>query len=914
MFRYGHSLIIRDIIHTRSKMTDELNRSENKLVSNTCWELANKNYVRKQMAKTKETPMMQQYNQIKQNYPDAFLFYRLGDFYELFNDDAILGSQLLELTLTQRNKNADNPIPMAGVPHHAAQNYIDILVDKGYKVAVVEQMENPAEAEGMVRRDVVQLITPGTRMNTSADEAKENNYLVALYHAPAGSFGLAYSDLSTGELKTSTVANVNTVLNELSRLETKEIVIPAPLPADLQANLTTLGIMVSHQTTTTVNAEISYLRQEITAVEQLTALDTLLSYLFATQKRSLDHLQIAKAYAVSQYLKLDRNSRANLELTVNLRTQKRSGTLLWLLDRTMTAMGGRALKQWLELPLLDRATLEQRYDKIGELNTEFFGRDALQEALKQVYDLERLVGRVAYGTANGRDLLQLRNSLRQIPDIMVTLGNFDPAIFGDLLSKLDPVTDIEKLISQAIAEEPPISVTDGGVIRDSYNSQLDTYRDVMKNGKQWLAEMEAKERTATGISSLKIGFNKVFGYYIEVTKANIDRLDPTRYTRKQTLANAERFITPELKRREEQILEAEAKSSELEYQLFTQVRDRIKQNIARLQKLAATLAELDVLQSLATVAEEQQFVRPTLVEDHQLAITDGRHPVVEKVLGHQSYVANDVDMAADDTVMLITGPNMSGKSTYMRQLALTVVMAQIGSYVPATAASLPIFDQIFTRIGAADDLISGNSTFMVEMAEANTALQQATANSLILFDELGRGTATYDGMALAQAIIEYVHDNVHAKTLFSTHYHELTALESELEQLKNVHVGATEENGNLVFSHRVLPGPADQSYGINVAKLAGLPNPLIKRAATILAKLEAQDVTLSEQGSSLAEPVAVVPNQTTEMGGQLDLFAIPELDPKTQAILDAIKNLNLATTTPLDTMLKVQTWQSDLQK
>ncbi|GAK30597.1 DNA mismatch repair protein MutS [Weissella oryzae SG25] len=866
------------------------------------------------MAKNKETPMMQQYNAIKKNYPDAFLFYRLGDFYELFNDDAILGSQLLELTLTQRNKNSVNPIPMAGVPHHAAQNYIDILVDKGYKVAVVEQMENPAEAEGMVRRDVIQLVTPGTRMSTSVSGAKENNYLVSIAQAGAGQFGLAYSDLSTGELKVTTAVSVNTVLNELSRLETKEVVTTTNLPADLQANLTSLGILISYQRELNSNAEISYLRQKIEKAEQLAALDTLLSYLFTTQKRSLDHLQVAQAYAISQYLKLDRNSRANLELTLNLRTQKRSGTLLWLLDHTMTAMGGRALKQWLELPLLDRATLEHRYDKIGELNREFFGRDALQTALKQVYDLERLVGRVAYGTANGRDLLQLRNSLRQVPDIMVTLGNFDAAIFGDLLARLDPVTDIEKLISQAITEEPPISVTDGGVIRDSYNSRLDTYRDVMKHGKQWLAEMEAKERQVTGISSLKIGFNKVFGYYIEVTKANIPRLDPTRYTRKQTLANAERFTTPELKKREEQILEAEAKSSELEYQLFTQVRDQIKQNIERLQKLAATLAELDVLQSLATVAEAEQFVRPELVDEHELKIVDGRHPVVEKVLGQQSYVANDVTMTANDTILLITGPNMSGKSTYMRQLALTVVMAQIGSYVPAKSASLPIFDQIFTRIGAADDLISGNSTFMVEMAEANTALQQATANSLILFDELGRGTATYDGMALAQAIIEYVHNNVHAKTLFSTHYHELTALEAELAELKNVHVGATEEDGNLVFSHRVLPGPADQSYGINVAKLAGLPASLIKRADTILARLEAHDSNV-DLTSALAEPVSDLPVKTPSSTDdeQLDLFATAPLDANTQTVLDALKALNLATTTPLDAMLKVQNWQDKLK-
>ncbi|MCQ9619833.1 DNA mismatch repair protein MutS [Weissella cibaria] len=880
------------------------------------------------MAKPKETPMMKQYNEIKAQYPDAFLFYRLGDFYELFNDDAVLGSQLLELTLTQRNKNSAEPIPMAGVPHHAAQNYIDILVDKGYKVAVVEQMENPAEAEGMVKREVVQLVTPGTRMRTSADAAKENNYLVSLSMTPAGGFGLAYTDLSTGEVKATTVTATGGVLNEISRLETKEIVTNATLPDDLMANLTSLGILVSHQDEEAANAETSYLTQQLTVPEQKEAADVLLAYLFATQKRSLDHLQMASSYEIAQYLKLDRNSRANLELTVNLRTQQRSGTLLWLLDNTKTAMGGRALKQWLEQPLLDRETIEQRYDKIGELLKDFFSRAALQETLKSVYDLERLAGRVAYGTANGRDLLQLRNSLRQVPDIMVTLGDLDPAVFGDLLRRIDPVSDIEKLISTAIAEEPPISVTDGGVIRAGYNTRLDEYRSVMKNGKQWLAELEAKERSETGISSLKIGFNKVFGYYIEVTKANIDKLDPDRYTRKQTLVNAERFITPELKDREQMILEAETKSSDLEYQLFTEVREQIKNNITRIQKLAATLAELDVLQSLATVAEDYKFTRPELTDKQRLVIKDGRHPVVEKVLGHQSYVANDVFMDEDETIMLITGPNMSGKSTYMRQLALTVVMAQIGSYVPASEAELPIFDQIFTRIGAADDLISGNSTFMVEMSEANTAIQNATKRSLILFDELGRGTATYDGMALAQAIIEHVHNNTKAKTLFSTHYHELTALSDELPNLRNVHVGATEENGELVFSHKVLTGPADQSYGINVAKLAGLPDSLIDRAADILANLEAQDVSLEAttptRPAKLAEPVATYQASVAEpepevvaaepADTQLDLFAVgPEIDPATQAVLDEIKATNIATMTPLDAMMKLNEWQKQMK-
>lgn len=875
--------------------------------------------------------MMAQYNEIKAQYPDAFLFYRLGDFYELFNDDAVVGSQLLELTLTQRNKNSADPIPMAGVPHHAAQNYIDILVDKGYKVAVVEQVENPAEAEGMVKREVVQLVTPGTRMKTSADTAKENNYLVGLSVAPLDCYGLAYTDLSTGEIKVTSLQGLNSVLNEISRLETKEVVTSDELPNDLQASLTTLGILVSKtKSQDETHAEIAYLTQQLQQTTPKAAANTLLQYLFDTQKRSLDHLQQATAYEVAQYLKMDRHSRANLELTVNLRTQQRSGTLLWLLDETKTAMGGRTLKQWLEQPLLDANILNQRYDKIGELVKEFFGRSALQEALQSVYDLERLAGRIAYGTANGRDLLQLRRSLQQVPEILSILDDLDPAIFGELRINLDPVSDIEVLIGEAITDEPPISVTDGGVIRTGYHEQLDKYRDVMTNGKTWLAELEAHERQATGINSLKIGFNKVFGYYIEVTKANIAKLDADRYTRKQTLVNAERFITPELKEREQMILEAESKSSELEYQLFTSVRQTIKENIQRIQTLAAHLAQLDVLQALATVAERYHFVRPILTDEDVIDIQSGRHPVVEKVLGHQEYVANNVEMQADDTILLITGPNMSGKSTYMRQLALIVVMAQIGSFVPATAATLPIFDQIFTRIGAADDLISGNSTFMVEMAEANTALQNATKHSLILFDELGRGTATYDGMALAQAIIEYVHEHTHAKTLFSTHYHELTALADELPELQNVHVGANEQDGELIFSHKVLSGPADQSYGINVAKLAGLPSSLITRAADILSHLEEQDVSLKTAPmiktaladesvdlsvDEITQPaMAPVVKPATGDEGQLDLFALSEsIDPQTQQILEEMKQLNVATMTPLEALMKLNEWQQSMQ-
>lgn len=878
------------------------------------------------MAKTaKETPMMQQYNAIKEQYPDAFLFYRLGDFYELFNDDAIKGAQLLELTLTTRNKNADNPIPMAGVPHHAAQNYIDILVDQGYKVAIVEQMEDPKMAEGMVKRDVVQLVTPGTKMDVGSTDAKKNNYIAALI-AVGDEFGLAYADLSTGELKATVLASTDSVINEVMNLQAKEIVVDTTIAADFITTLKKLGLLISTQAEIVTTAELSYLSQDLTRQLEKQAVGHLVTYLTVTQKRALDHLQKVVSYEPAFFLKMDHNSRYNLELAQNIRTGKKQGTLLWLMDETKTAMGGRMLKQWLDRPLIDRAQIEARQAKVSQLLDNYFERASLQDELVKVYDLERLAGRVAFGSVNGRDMVQLKSSLLQVPKLQAVLANLDNQVFNSLTEQLDPVADVAELIENAITDEPPLSVTDGGVIKDGYSAKLDQYRDVMKNGKQWLAELETKEREATGINGLKIGYNRVFGYYIEVTKSNIARLDPDRYERKQTLTNAERFSTPELKEREALILEAQEKSTVLEYEIFTEIREIVKAAITRLQALAKAIAELDVLQSFAVVAETYHFVKPTFTNGHELDITQGRHPVVEKVLGRQSYVPNDVVMPTDETIMLITGPNMSGKSTYMRQLALIVILAQMGSFVPAEAATMPIFDQIFTRIGAADDLISGNSTFMVEMAEANNALKNATDKSLILFDELGRGTATYDGMALAQAIIEFVHNNVHAKTLFSTHYHELTVLADELPQLQNAHVGAIEQDGNLVFLHKMEAGPADQSYGINVAKLAGMPHGLLQRAATILEHLEASANDLPATTVAVTEVAPVVePTPAVEVATpapvvapepahdeQLALFSDEVVDPKNSAVINELKRVNLAMMTPLEAMNKLFELQQKL--
>ncbi|MCT4397391.1 DNA mismatch repair protein MutS [Pediococcus ethanolidurans] len=873
--------------------------------------------------KTSDTPMMQQYMAIKKDYPDAFLFYRIGDFYELFYDDAIKGAQILELTLTSRSHNAVDPIPMCGMPHHAVQNYVDILIEKGYKVAICEQMEDPRLAKGMVKREVIQLITPGTVTDSNVNEAKFNNYLTALTADETNQFGFAYADLSTGELKTSQLNSIEAVINEVVNLQSKEIVVDQSIDDSLQEQFKKLNIMVSHQNKIEVKSELSYLTQGLDEALEKNTVETLLTYITVTQKRSLAHLQKAVAYEPSYFLRMDHYSKYNLELTRSIRSGKKQGTLLWLLDETRTAMGGRLLKQWLDRPLIHKKEIEDRQIKVGELLDHYFERSNLQEELVKVYDLERLAGRVAFGNVNGRDLIQLKTSLRQIPKIQHVLADLDDKVFGAMLAKLDPVDDIADLIDRAIVDEPPISVTEGNVIKDGYDAQLDQYRDAMTNGKKWMAELEASERKATGIRNLKVGYNKVFGYYIEITKSNLSSVPEGRYERKQTLTNAERFITPALKEKESLILEAEEKSTTLEYELFSKIREQIKLEIDRLQKLAKQVATLDVLQSFAVVSENYHFIKPTLTKKHSIDIVGGRHPVVEKVMGRQSYVPNDVKMSNDIDILLITGPNMSGKSTYMRQLALTVVLAQMGCFVPAESATLPIFDQIFTRIGAADDLIAGQSTFMVEMQEANRAIQNATSQSLILFDEIGRGTATYDGMALAQAIIEFVHNHVHAKTLFSTHYHELTVLDQTLTKLKNVHVGAVEKDGDLVFLHKMEDGPADKSYGIHVAKLAGMPEELLGRADKILKRLEIQnkdtdqalveqEIKSEKQPQKVSKKHGTQSHKSSEVDEQLALFQTAPSDTQGEEVLAQIRNSNLMSMTPMDVMNQLYKWQKKL--
>jgi DNA mismatch repair protein MutS len=845
------------------------------------------------------TPMIQQYLTIKADYQDAFLFFRLGDFYEMFFDDAIKASQELEITLTSREGGSEDRIPMCGVPYHSAPNYIEQLISKGYKVAICEQMEDAKLTKGMVRREVVQLITPGTVMEGKSLSDKENNYIASISCFDDGTFGFAYTDLSTGESKvTQLSSNFDEVLNELAVLSSKEVVVANDFDGELQKKMRERDVLaISYEDNSSVDMNFSHLLDNLNQDKLKQSAARLFHYLYRSQKRSLDHLQPVTTYQIHQYMKIDYYSKRNLELTETIRSKGKKGSLLWLLDETMTAMGGRTLKTWIDRPLISREDIEKRQTIVEVLMDNYFERQELREKLTEVYDLERLAGRVAFGNVNARDLVQLKRSLMQIPFLKQILFGMEHEEVNKIAESLDPCEEVTDLLEQAIVENPPLSLKEGNMIRDGYNEQLDQYRYASRNGKTWIAQLEREEREKTGIKSLKIGYNRVFGYYIEVTKANLHLLTEGQYDRKQTLSNAERFITPELKEKEELILQAEEKSGELEYQLFAEIREIVKEHIPRLQAAAKAVSELDVLQCFAQVSEERRYVKPKFSTEGKVVLKEGRHPVVEKVLNAQEYVANDCFMDSEREVLLITGPNMSGKSTYMRQIALTAILAQIGCYVPADEAVLPIFDQVFTRIGAADDLISGQSTFMVEMLEARNALTNATQNSLILFDEIGRGTSTYDGMALAQAIIEYTHKHIGAKTLFSTHYHELTVLENELEKLKNIHVSAIEHNGKLVFLHKIKNGPTDKSYGIHVAQLAELPKELINRANEILSALEKPDV----QAVAVKSPV----KEIKEQPAQLSFFDEPkepkkqELSTKEKKVIDKMKEIDLLDITPL---------------
>lgn len=865
----------------------------------------------------KNTPMMEQYMKIKAEYKDAFLFFRLGDFYEMFFDDAINAARELEITLTKRTEE----IPMCGVPYHSAANYIKTLIDKGYKVAICEQMEDPRTAKGVVKREVIQLITPGTIMDGNMLQDGDNNYIASLSFFDDGTYVIVYHDLSTGESRLALIEEGwDAVIHELYNQPIKEIVLSSDLPQKLQTQLQNrLQVALSYQDEASFNAEYRELCENLHDHRLLTAFSRLLNYILHTQKRSLDHLQQPDVIQLKEYLSLDMYSKRNLELTESLLRKKKHGTLLWVLDKTVTAMGSRMLKKWLERPLLKQSQIEHRLDIVSGFHENFMQRDALRETLKTVYDLERLAGRVSFGNVNARDLIQLKHSIEKVPGIKATLQQFGQPFISDLADRMETLDKLLDLLKSSIIDEPPISIKDGGIIKDGYHELLDKYRYASNNGKKWIAALEQKEKQETGIKSLKIGYNKVFGYYIEVTKSNLQYLPEGRYERKQTLANAERFITPELKEKEQLILEAEEKSVELEYDLFVAIRDKIKAFIPQLQNLAEVISEVDVLQGFATVSEENNYKRPTF-NGQKLHIKGGRHPVIEKVMQDGNFVPNDVQLDNQTNILLITGPNMSGKSTYMRQLALTIIMGQIGCYVPADEADLILFDQIFTRIGAADDLVSGQSTFMVEMLEANHALKHATDRSLILLDEIGRGTSTYDGMALAQAIIEYIHNHIHAKTLFSTHYHELTALEATLPHLKNIHVRAEEYEGNVVFLHQIKEGAADKSYGIQVAQLAELPDILIERADVLLRDFEKSGN--QQQATTANEQIAATVDETYPSAGkeestQLTFFPnenTTKKDKRSSDVILKLRNMDLFDMTPMDAMNALYQLQKSIKK
>jgi len=776
----------------------------------------------------KVSPMMRHYISVKSEHPDVIIFYRLGDFYEVFFEDAVTTSRELELTLTGRNAGLEERVPMCGVPHHAANLYVEKLVEKGYKVGICEQLEDAKNAKGIVERGLTSIISKGTVI--SADSLKENEFnyignILDFTHC----YTLCYTDITTGIIYINLIeSNPSKLVSEIVSLGLKEVVVQLTLDKSITSILKNqFNISISISDEIKDIDEYKYIYEDINDDRLIKTIKHLITYISDIKMTSLSHLQKAIIKENKNYLKMDIHTKRNLELTETLRLKQRQFSLIWLLDKTKTAMGSRMLKTYIENPLIDINEINKRYDIVETLLDEFILKEDLKTLLYEVYDLERLSGRIAFGNANARDLLQLKNSLKVLPDIKNILNAIK---FKDI----DTLSDLYNLLEESIYENPPIGIKEGYLIKEGYNSELDELKSIRSNGKDFIAKFEAEEKLRTGIKTLKVGYNKVFGYFIEVSKGMTNMVkDEYGYERKQTLSNCERYISPILKEKESMILNAEEKIINLEYELFISIRDKIKEYIKKLQEVAKVISEIDVLQSFSTVAEENNYIRPNLTNDNIVELKDNRHAVVEKVITKE-YVSNDIIMSKDKNILLITGPNMAGKSTYMRQLAITVIMAQIGCFIPASSATLKVFDAIYTRIGASDDLVSGESTFMVEMNEANNAISNATKNSLVLFDELGRGTATFDGMALAQSIIEYIHDFIGCKTMFSTHYHELTDLENNLKYLKNIHVSAHEENGTVTFLHKIKEGSVDKSYGIHVAKLANLPEKLIKRASDIL--------------------------------------------------------------------------------
>ena len=851
------------------------------------------------------TPMMQHYLDTKNKYKDCILFYRLGDFYEMFFNDAVNVSRELELTLTGKDCGKEERAPMCGIPFHAADTYIARLISRGYKVAICEQLEDPKVAKGMVKRDVIRVVTPGTVMEANLLEDKKNNYIMCIYKNGIY-FGVTVCDITTGDLRTTEIKENNNfavLLDEISKYSPAELVVN-PMLVDCSEEMSKIKERFDIYVTRLEEKEFTdnyealsekykIVDDEDNPIENISnymlsvaSTNALFAYLLETQKNNLDHINKIIVYSTTKYMALDINARRNLEITEKLRDKSKKGTLLWVLDKSATAMGGRMIRRWLNNPLIDVKQINKRLDAVQELKDNIILRGDIADNLKKVYDMERLASKISYGSANGRDLISLKNSAKQLPEIKKILAGTKSAMLQELYSELDVLEDVYELIDKTIVEEPPVSVKEGGLIKVGYDEEIDKLKTATTDGKNWIIQLEAEEREKTGIKGLKVGFNKVFGYYIEVTKSNMS-LVPDRYIRKQTLTNGERYITEELKNLENQILGAEEKVVNLEYNVFVEVRDKIEAQLERLQKSAGIIAMLDALCSFATIAEDQNYVRPTVDNNGVIDIKDGRHPVIEKILSSGSFVQNDTYLDKEENrLAIITGPNMAGKSTYMRQVALITLMAQVGSFVPASSATIGVVDKIFTRVGASDDLSMGQSTFMVEMMEVAQILKEATENSLVILDEIGRGTSTYDGLSIAWAVAEYISDKEKcgAKTLFATHYHELTGLENKLEGVKNYSVAVKEKGEDVIFLRKIVKGGTDESYGVHVAKLAGVPQVVTKRANEILKSIERKNVLnnkkIEKQEKGVAEGQLTMYNyKLAEIAHELDKVDVNDLTP-----------------------------------
>lgn len=874
------------------------------------------------------TPMMQQYLETKKQYKDCIIFYRLGDFYEMFFEDAITASKELEITLTGKNCGLEERAPMCGVPYHAVDSYLNKLVTKGYKVAIVEQVEDPATAKGIVKREVVRIVTPGTNLNTSALDETKNNYLMSIV-CVENCFGIAIVDITTGDFFVTEVENNRALLDEIYKF----------MPSEIICNdaflLTGIDIddLKNRLNITLFQLESWYFDDDMCKkaltdhfkVYDLSALGidnydvgtnaagALMQYLTETQKNSLSHLTQIIPYSTNKFMILDTSTRRNLELCETLREKQKRGSLLWVLDKTKTAMGARMLRSYIEQPLIDKESIIKRQKAIEELNKSLITRDELREYLSPIYDLERLISKVAYKSANPRDLIALLNSLKMLPHIKTVIQDFKSPLFKEITEELDALDDITSLIDNSINEDPPINIKEGGIIKEGYNEEVDRLRKAKTEGKTWLAELETKEKEKTGIKGLKIKYNKVFGYYLDVTNSYKD-LVPDYYVRKQTLTNSERYTTDELKQLEDVILGAEDKLFSLEYNIFSEIRDEISSQVVRIQTTAKALAKIDVFASLAYVAEHNNYVKPNINEKGIIDIKNGRHPVVEKMMPDSMFVTNDTYLDMNNNrVSIITGPNMAGKSTYMRQTALITLMAQIGSFVPATSANIGVCDKIFTRVGASDDLASGQSTFMVEMTEVANILRNATPKSLLILDEIGRGTSTFDGLSIAWAVVEHICDIklLGAKTLFATHYHELTELEGTMKGVNNYCISVKEQGDNIVFLRKIVKGGADKSYGIQVAKLAGVPDSVINRAKELVAELSNADITAK------AKEIAanMTPgNSIKGVNDNVELHQMSLFDTvKEDDIITEIEELDLGTMTPIDALNHLYKIQNKLR-